>query len=115
MAGIQYRQEGGFLLPELEMEQPRPLGKYGLLRMAYLKEYRPVLYNRLILEGMLSQHLVEIGQTAAQRLELLMPQLQKSMGITEGLKARDPMKWAGLMNNAKHQAEETILGELVYS
>ena len=113
MAGIQYRQEGGFLLPELEMEQPQTLGKYGLLRMAYLKEYRPVLYNRLILEGMLGQHLVEIGQTAAQRLELLMPQLQKSMGITEGLKA--PMKWAGLMNNAKHQAEETILAELVYS
>lgn len=115
MAEIQYKQEGDFLLPELETEQPRSLGKYGLLRLEHLKEHRPVLYNRMLLEGNLSAHLVEIDQTADQRLELLMPQFQKSMGITEELKLRDPMKWVGLMNNAKHQAEETILTELVYS
>ena len=115
MAKIQYKQEGDFLLPELEMEQPQSLGKYALLRLAYLKENRPILYNRLLLEGTLSQHLTEIDRTAAQRLELLMPQFQKSMGITESLKARDPMKWVGLMNNVKSKAEETILTELVYN
>lgn len=100
MAEIQYKQEGGFLLPELETEQPPQLGKYGLLRLAYLKENRPVLYNRMLLEGILSQHLTEIDQTANQRLELLMPQLQKSMGITEDLKARDPIKWVPLPEHA---------------
>ncbi|MEY8573770.1 TnpV protein [Oscillospiraceae bacterium 21-37] len=115
MAELTYRQEGSFLLPELETEKPVNLGKYGLLRLAYLVEHRPIFYNRLILEGTLGQHLTEIDQTANQRLELLLPQIQKSMGITESLKARDPMKWVGLMSNAKHQAEETILTELVYS
>ncbi|MEY8576470.1 TnpV protein [Oscillospiraceae bacterium 21-37] len=115
MAELAYRQEGEFLLPELEVEKPVNLGKYGLLRLAYLKEHRPIFYNRLILEGTLGRHLAEIDQAANQRLALLMPQIQKSMGITESLKARDPMKWAGLMNNAKAKAEETILTELVYS
>lgn len=114
MAEIQYKQAGDFLLPELEMEQPRSLGKYGLLRLEYLKEHRPILYNRMLLEGTLSQHLTEIDRAAAQRLELLMPQFQNPMGINEGLKASDPMKWVGLMNNAKAKAEEVILSELIY-
>ena len=36
-------------------------------------------------------------------------------GVTEALKASDPMKWVGLMNTLKAQAEETILTELVFS
>ncbi|WP_304584215.1 TnpV protein, partial [Acutalibacter muris] len=60
-------------------------------------------------------HLTEIEQAANRRLELLMPQLKESMGLTEQMKAIDPMKWVGLMNNAKAKAEETILGELIYS
>ncbi len=115
MTELSYRQEGDFLLPELKMEQTQQLGKYGRMRLDYLKEYRPVLYNRLLLEGTLGQHLTEIGQTANQRLELIMPQLQKSMGISEQMKAQDPMKWVGLMNNARQKAEEAILTELVYS
>ena len=74
-----------------------------------------MLYNRLLLSGKLWPHLKEIEQTANQRLEQIMPELQKSMGLTEQLKAQDPMKWVGLMNNAKAKAEETILGELIYS
>ena len=44
-----------------------------------------------------------------------MPELAKSAGATEELKAADPMKWVGLMNTLKAQAEETILTELVFS
>lgn len=49
------------------------------------------------------------------RLEQLMPELMKQNGVTESLKASDPMKWVGLMNNLKAQAEETVLAELIYS
>ena len=52
---------------------------------------------------------------AQSRLELLMPELMKDAGATEALKARDPMRWVGLMNACKAQAEEIILRELVYS
>ena len=73
-----------------------------------------MLYNRLILSGKLTAHLTEIEQTADRRLELIMPELKESMGLTEQMKASDPMKWVGLMNNAKAKAEETILSELIY-
>ena len=112
---LSYRQEGDFLLPELEAETPSTLGRYGRMRERYLREERPVLYNRLLLSGKLTAHLTEIDQTASRRLELLMRSLKKSMGLTEQMKASDLMKWVGLMNNAKAKAEEMILSELIYS
>ena len=45
----------------------------------------------------------------------MMPQLAESAGATEELKARDPMRWVGLMNSLKAQAEEIILRKLVYT
>ena len=54
-------------------------------------------------------------ETARQRLEQMMLELMKSAGVTEELKARDQMKWVGLMNNLKAQAEEVILTELIYT
>ena len=111
---LTYRQEGDFLLPEIEAEATPKLGKYGRMREKYLREERPVLYNRLLLSGKLWGHLAETDRTANRRLEQIMPELQKSMGLTEQLKAQDPMKWVGLMNNAKAKAEEMILSELIY-
>ena len=59
-------------------------------------------------------HLLEIDETAQSRLEQLMPQLAKDAGATEQLKANDPMRWVGLMNTLKAQAEEIVLTELIY-
>ena len=117
MREIQYQQNGDYLIPAITLgEQPRqPLGKYGRMRKNYLKEQRPVLWNRMLLSETLYPHLREIDETANRRLEQLMPELMKQNGVTEELKASDPMKWTGLMNNLKAQAEETILTELVFS
>ena len=114
---LTYRQEGDVLIPNLTLgEQPdRDLGKYGRLRQAYLKEHRPGLYNRLMLNGTLFSHCLEIEDTANSRLEQMMPEMAKAAGATEQLKASDPMEWVGLMNNCKNQVEEIILTELVYS
>ena len=84
------------------------------MRKNYLMEHRPVLYNSLLLSEKLYPHLLEIEQTAQSRLELMMPELAKAAGVTEALKASDPMKWVGLMNNCKAQAEEIILNELIF-
>ena len=70
---------------------------------------------QLVLEGKLYPHLREIDETAHRRLSEMMPQMAKEAGVTEALKAADPMKWAGLMNTLKAQAEEIILNELVFS
>ena len=84
------------------------------MRKRYLKEYRPTLYSALVLSEKLCPHLLEIDEAANNRLEAIMPELTKSAGVTEQLKASDPTKWVGLMNTLKSQAEEIILSELIY-
>ena len=116
MAELTYSRNGDYLIPDLSLnETEQPIGKYGRMRKAYLKEHRPILWNSLILSEKLYPHLLEIEKAAQSRLELMMPELMKANGVTEALKASDPMKWVGLMNNCKAQAEETILAELIYS
>ena len=119
MTELTYTKNGDYLIPDLTLsetpEDARPLGKYGRLRRSYLQEHRPGLYSRLVLSEKLFPHLREIDETANRRLEQLMPELMKQNGVTENLKASEPMKWVGLMNNLKAQAEETILTELIYS
>lgn len=91
------------------------LEKYALLRRTYLKQHRRVTYTNLLTSGKLNQHLMEIEQTAKTRIEQIMAQMAKAEGVTEELKASDPMKWTGLMNNLRHSAEETVLAELIYN
>ena len=114
---LTYTMNGDYQIPDLKLtEQPeKPLGKYGRMRKTYLKEHRPVLYSQLLLSEKLYPHLIEIDETAQSRLEQMMPQLAKDAGATEQLKASDPMKWVGLMNSCKAQAEELILAELINS
>lgn len=114
---LTYSRNGDYFIPNLTLEgQPsQPLGKYGRIRRKYLKERRPVLWAELTVSGTLFQHLLEIDRAATRRLERMMPELTESAGATEALKASSPLKWAGLMNTCKAQAEEVILAELVYS
>ena len=116
MSELTYTKNGDYLIPDLMIAEPtESIGKYGRMRKAYLKEHRPVQYNSLFLSEKLYPHLLEIERTANSRIERMMPELMRSAGVTESLKASDPMRWVGLMNNLKAQAEETILAELIYS
>ena len=114
---LTYTMNGDYQIPDLKLtEQPeKPLGKYGRMRKAYLKEHRPLIYNQLLLTEKLYPHLIEIDETAQSRLEQMMPQLAKDAGATEQLKASDPMRWVGLMNTCKAQAEEILMAELIHS
>ena len=88
------------------------LGKYG--RMRNLKEHRPVIWTQMVMKGTLFPHLYAVDQAACERLDHMIPALAKAADATEALKAADPMKWVGLMNACKAQAEEIILEELIY-
>ena len=114
---LTYTMNGDYQIPDLKLtEQPeKPLGKYGRMRKAYLKEHRPLIYNQLLLTEKLYPRLIEIDETAQSRLEQMMPQLAKDAGATEQLKASDPMRWVGLMNTCKAQAEEILMAELIHS
>ncbi len=113
---LTYRCCGDYLLPDLGLteEEQRPLGKYGRLRLNYLKEHRPALFSSFLLSGKLMEHLHEIDETCSARLERLIPQMQAAESITEDLKATDQLEWVRRMNDIRHQVEETLLDELIY-
>ena len=102
-------------LVQRKLTLDKPIGKYGRMRQRYLKEYRPASYSSLLLTEKLYPHLLEIDEAANERMDILMPQLMKAAGVTEELKATDPMKWVGLANACRAQAEEIILEELVFN
>ena len=114
---LTYTKVGDYYIPDLTLgDQPdKPIGLYGRMRRDYLKEYRPGLFNTMVLNGTLYPHLAEVDEAAQRRLDALMPQLAKAAGATEDLKARDPMRWVGLMNNCKAKVEEIIFSELIFS
>ena len=117
MMELNYTKNGDYLIPDIQLsvQEQKPLGKYGRMRRAFLQENNTLLYNHLILTEKLYPHLLEIDETAQSRLEQMMPQLAKEAGATEELKASDPMKWVGLMNTCKAQAEEILMAELINS
>ena len=114
--GGTYRREGDYLIPNLELPDTEhyQIGKYGMMRKAYLKEHCPVLYNTLFWNGTLYRHLAEIDQTCNERMELMIRQMAEREGVTEALKASDQMAWVGRMNNIRNRAEEIVLSEVVY-
>lgn len=114
---LTYRMEGDYRVPNLTVpeEPPVTLGKYALLRKKYLKQHRKILFTNLLTSCTLNQHLMEIEQTANERMELLTEQMAAAQGVTEQMKAENQMQWVGLMNNIRQAAEETILNDLIYA
>ena len=96
-----YRQNGDYLIPDIRLseQEETPIGKYGQMRKQYLKEHRPILWNRLVLSEQLYPHLREIDGTAHRRLDELMPQMAKQAGVTEELKRRDPSQGTHFFQN----------------
>lgn len=115
--GGTYRQCGDFFIPEMTLPDTpgNPIGKYGRMRHRYLKEHREVLYNAMILNGTLWNHLAEVDKTCMDRLDVIVLGMKETQGITEELKARDPMAWVGAMNNIRSAAEEILFAEVIYA
>ena len=110
---LSYRQNGNYLIPDIKMdEQPREIiGKYGMMRKAFLKEHRSGTYNSLLLQNKLTEHLLEIDRTAREQVEQTMAQ----MAQTEKMKAENQMLWIQRMNSIRQRAEETVLNNLIYA
>ena len=115
MSELTYTRSGDYLIPDLSLtEQPQaPLGKYGRMRLNFLKQQHPVLYNTMLLNGSLYPHLMEVEQTAENRMQQTMAQLLKQNPAPD--KEQNQMAWVQHMNSLKAQAEELVLTELIYS
>ena len=113
-SNLNYTQTGDYLLPNLTLHQPKnPLGKYGRMRLNFLKQQHPVLYNTMLLSGSLYPHLMEVEQTAENRMQQTMQGLLKQNPAPN--KEQHQMGWVRHMNSLKAQAEELVMTELIYS
>ena len=112
---MQYIRMGDYFIPDLELPQEsRPIGRWGRLHREYLKEHKPIQYNCLLLSGKLWIYLADLNEQAQDRLEQMIDHMKAAEGVTEELKAADPMAWVGVMNNIRNRAEEIIREELIF-
>ena len=113
---IPYIRSGDYFVPDLKLtEETRPIGKWGRMHRDYLKERHPIQFNNLVLSGNLWVYLADLNEQAQQRMETLIAQMQSAEGITEDLKAADPMGWTQRMNNIVARVDEIIREELIYT
>ena len=113
---IHYAQAGDYQLPLLTLPQTdnhEPLGKYARMRLTYLKTQRPVLYNRMLLNGTLWPHLQEVQKAACACLERTVVGLLDQYPAPN--KEHAQLSWVAHMNGLKAQAEEMVLREIVYA
>ena len=113
---ITYRREGDYFIPDLYLpKQPEGhIGKYGRLRLNYLKNFDRGLYTELLIDGTLKQYLLDIDENANNKVNLLIKQLAESENINEQLKEHHQMAWVQAMNNIKNRAEEIVFNEIIY-
>lgn len=114
--GGTYTQVGDHLLPNLKLpeeEQP-PIGVWGQRHRRYLKDHRRATYAALLTSGKLNSYLADIDRQAEEMFLRLVKQMAEVEGVTETLKATDPMEWVGRMNNIRNRAMEIVNTEQIY-
>ncbi len=115
--GLWYELIGDYYLPCLTVptEEGQPVGIWGQRHKRYLKEYRPALYNALLLSGKLNSCLADIDQRAQEMMNSLVHQLARAQGVTETLKDVEQMVWVGSMNNILESATEIVNTQIIYA
>ena len=114
---VSYTKSGDYLLPYLILENKKQynIGKYGLLRLNYIKKYKSGLYFDLLVNDKLNEYLHNIDTTVMEMVQKLIKELAEKESITEELKSSNQMLWIDKMNNIKNIAEEIILKEYIYA
>ena len=112
---IHYIRVGDYEIPDLKLpEETRSIGHWDRMHRDYLMENHPIQFNEHILSGTLWTYLADLNKQAQVRMEMLIPQMQSAEGITESLKANDPMAWVQRMNSIRARVEEIVRDEIIY-
>ena len=113
---ISYTKKGDYLLPDLILGNKKQynIGKYGLLRLNYIKKEKLGLYFDLLVNDKLNEYLHDIDTTIMEKVQKLITELAEKENINEQLKENNQMLWVSKMNNIKNIAEEIILKGYIY-
>lgn len=112
--GGTYTMQGDYCLPDLTLptEEERPIGVWGQRRLHYLKQHHKILYYNLLTSGKLRSHLADVEEEAQSLFFRLVKQYAEREGVTEQLKAENPMEWVRRMNVISSQVKE-VIGEVI--
>ena len=113
--GLWYERCGDYYLPCLALDEEKPVGVWGERYRRYLKEHRRSIYNEMLLNGTLDDHVAEIDRKADEMFERLTAEMATREGITEQLKATNQMAWVGAMNNIDARVKEVIYKGLIFA
>ena len=115
---IEYTKQGDYYIPNIVAPENITnfnLGKYGRMRLRFLKEQKKAEYAILLMNNELQKHLIEINETATNRFDLLMKQYAEKENITKELKANNQMEWVQKINSIKNSVEEIIFKKYIYT
>ena len=90
------------------------IGKYGRMKLNYLKNNKKSEYTILLMDGKLNNYIHEIDIACEERIRTIISQLVVNENVTEELKANNQREWVRCMNSVKNRAEEIILNKLIY-
>lgn len=115
--GGAYTLQGDYYLPDfvLPAEENRSVGVWGQRHLRYLKQHRKVLYTNLLTSGRLNDYLADIDRQAKDMFLRLVKQMAEREGVTEKLKAEQPMEWVGKMNALREAAAEIVNAEVIFA
>ena len=111
--GGTYRQEGDYLLPNVEVPESPQIGIWGERRRRYLREHEKATYTAMLLSSTLNVHLEEVDRSASKMFDRLVAQMATQEGITEQLKAANQIEWARQMNNIRNRADAITRSTLI--
>lgn len=115
--GGTYTQVGDYMLPDLlpaEEEKEVNIGVWAMRHKRYLKQHHKVLYYNLLTSGKLNSYLADIEQQAQEMFFRLVKECADRQGVTEQLKAENPLEWVGRMNNIRTCVREVVESEIIY-
>lgn len=113
--GLDYELVGDYYLSCFKTTQSPKIGRFGLMYLDYLRNYKRITYSGLLISGKLKEHLENIDRQAKEMFFQLVEQMKQAEGITEQLKAIDQLKWVGLMNNIRNRVVEIVIKEIIYN
>ena len=110
--GLWYELQGDYYIPCLTLpteKEYKPIGLWGQRHKRYLQEHNKIFYTTLLTSGKLNDYLADVDKQAEKRFERLVEQMKQAQGITERLKAKNALEWAGKIQKFRFGLKSQLL------
>lgn len=116
--GIEYcLAENGCYYPVIRLEQETDfhIGKYGMMYAECIMKYHRKQYLDMMMDGTWNQRLHEVDEECHREVEIAVKRIMKKEGVTEELKAENPVEWVRRVNGIRSRVETEVVNNLLQS